>query len=245
MTTYKTHDNGGRPFEVTINSPTNVTVKTKYDEPNCKTYEFDGLTEIFIGKCHTFPNCDGNSILLHLKDNKYIFIGRYMFEFTSLGKILSLESPIFGSDVAYPFSRDDAGNLYMFIEDVVILNNQITCLCDPYRIYYDGDIYPFNMWRGKLYKTVKYKNLHMVLKIKKFLINEISYGFAYMEHPEIEYDKITKAYGTPMHIIDENNKKIVVDKAKFCELMAQIENHYQFKSLNKRMIHNGSKEIKN
>lgn len=145
MTTYKIHDNGGRPFLVEIIDKTVNVYKeltnNVYSEKPIKTFI---ANQIFIG---TSPlnnmtrfsgghgkKFDGNSILLFLKDDKYVFIGWNIFSFRSFAKIVKYDSPVGNSDVPYPYAIDEDDNYYLMIEDVVIKNENHG---DPYRYFYD------------------------------------------------------------------------------------------------------------
>lgn len=78
----------------------------------------------------------GNSILLWIKDNEYIYIGESVFKFKSLSRIVKYFSPIGNSSVPYPYAIDDVGRYYLMIEDVVIQNIPRGFKKDPYDYYY-------------------------------------------------------------------------------------------------------------
>jgi hypothetical protein len=106
--------------------------------------------DIFIGKSlknkmTTFSRgygnkFDGNTILLEMDTNEYIFIGQYVESFKSLSKIIYYASPIGNSGCPYPYAIDDKGNYYLLLEDVVMMCNElIESFEDPYELYYDGN----------------------------------------------------------------------------------------------------------
>lgn len=155
LETYETHDNGGTPFDVVINRQNNE-VKVylnEYDDDYEKTYRelIHTFTpkEIFVGKSPINQmtkfsgghgiRFDGNSILLHLSDVNYVFIGQNIFSFQAYHKIVKYVSPVGNNDVPYPFAVDENGYYYLMIEDVVIANvpDEFDGTDDdPYEFYY-------------------------------------------------------------------------------------------------------------
>jgi len=136
MTTYYTHDNGGRAFYVTIEDDNSVEIGLlKYDETINKTVKNKFIArylpqKIFIGKSPLNAQtkfsggygvwADGNSILLHIGGFKYIYIGEKMYSFESYDEITEYVSPVGNSDVPYPYAIDVSGRYYLLIEDVVL-----------------------------------------------------------------------------------------------------------------------------
>ena len=109
---YYVHDNGGRPFEVVINSK-NVSV---YVQTNTKDYDekeiydklfktFTDVKNIYIGKDSKNNSFKGNSILIDSGvNNKFICITNCVFEF-ELGpddEVVKYFSQVGNSDVPYP-----------------------------------------------------------------------------------------------------------------------------------------------
>lgn len=123
MKTYYTHDNGGRPFKVVVNSSekkVNIYKRTKDDYD--VIFEKDILMsfkykQIFIGKSsnHT-KEFDGNSILLYLGKDTYIFIGERILQFTYNIPIKSYASDVGNSDVPYPYAVDENGDVLFMLE---------------------------------------------------------------------------------------------------------------------------------
>lgn len=129
---YYTHYNGGRPFLVKIKNNNVIVYKLNYDKVyNYKNNDdnvFDkfktfNAKKIFIGKDEgksTYSDLSGmskidaikfstgNSILLHLSKNKYVFIGHDLIEFTTNNDIIKNFYSIIGrNDVPYPFAIGD------------------------------------------------------------------------------------------------------------------------------------------
>lgn len=115
---YFIHDNGGRPFLVSIDK-LNVKVykKSNSDDEDVKNYSklIDTFTakKILIGKSsgksetcdHAEKDAklfDGNSILLQITNTKYIFIGHEIFSFEMNDELDKFYSPVGNNDVPYP-----------------------------------------------------------------------------------------------------------------------------------------------
>ena len=133
---YFTHDNGGRPFMVNINK-NNVDIYTVSKNFNYEKNDYTDLAmsyknvkNIFIGKSAkgddmyaSYPNNPakaekaglGNSILLNLSGNKYVFIGEYVYEFETDDHIKEFYSMIGHSDVPYPVAIG-THNVYFLID---------------------------------------------------------------------------------------------------------------------------------
>jgi hypothetical protein len=178
-------DNGGHPFCVFVNSkyvdvfriPKNMVIDDDdYDKINKYHYSekiasFNPKTT-FIGKSpknkmtrfsHGYGNrFDGNSILLELSTNNYVFIGWEIYSFKSLSKIIKFVSPIGGSSVVYPYGIDKNNNFYLLTADVILQDFKFSKNYDePYGFYYDN-------FESKK-KTTGLKN---PLKIKKKMIQK-------------------------------------------------------------------------
>ena len=144
---YITHDNGSRPFEVTIiDNGSDFTVdikkhifgkfsdgKTNYGISNYVPLQIiNNVSKVFVGKCPQYSGWgDGNSILLfmgfentlnhpHYGEPKYIFIGTEIYSFYALNIINEYHSPIGNSDVPYPYAIDTDNRYYLMIEDHIL-----------------------------------------------------------------------------------------------------------------------------
>lgn len=120
---FTTHDNGRRPFIVTIDLKrftVNVSFNKKVILKNIKP------EHVHVGVDETKPNENnlGNSVLLRLKDNRYMFIGDSIYEFTTHAQIFKFDSPIGNNDVPYPWAIDKMGYVYLFNEKVVLSPNE-------------------------------------------------------------------------------------------------------------------------
>jgi hypothetical protein len=132
---YITHDNGGRPFLVNISKDVIRIYKhdsTDYDvEPKKSDYTVL-IKEItnFNGYWYGFDNntknkkTNGTSILIEIKELKYIFIGVYVIEFVTDEPIIEFRSTMGNSDVTYPYAWSE-NKIYMLIyENVQYMNRK-------------------------------------------------------------------------------------------------------------------------
>lgn len=130
MPSYQTHFNGGRIFLVKY-SPREHRIqvfKPKNDDDNnytVKLFDIKEYKKIFIGLDKDEDNVDlpksfgvGNSILVHLKDNQYMFIGLRIFTFATPehDKITHYHSDIGPNDFPYPVAVGNKYAYFMFEE---------------------------------------------------------------------------------------------------------------------------------
>jgi hypothetical protein len=135
---YITQYNGGYPYLVNIKS-NNVKISgigpnfLGEDSPKPKDYtklikEYKNVKEIFIGKSPVIkmtspqPNgkiWDGNTILIHVKGNQYVFICDKIMEFNTSDVIVEHISPVGNSGVPYPISIG-LEHVYFLTEDKYI-----------------------------------------------------------------------------------------------------------------------------
>ena len=120
---YDIHDNGGRPFRVIVNN-TGITVyKQSLIDNNDDVYNLDEeIYEDIILKLNHFLGywsgfdssyykMHGNSILIQLDTNKYLYIGDTIYAFMTNEKIIDYVSPVGNNDVPYPIAY---GNKYVY-----------------------------------------------------------------------------------------------------------------------------------
>ncbi len=94
---FYTHDNGGRPFKVYVGEVTAHIYKS-VDSSHIKSY---GLIErIFLGT--NLGKHVGNTILLKLGPQRYVYIGEQVVEFEIEDEIIEFHSYIGSSDVPCP-----------------------------------------------------------------------------------------------------------------------------------------------
>ena len=144
---YYPHDNGGRPFRVTIEPGKKVSIykalSPKYDEKGFEikpdysklVLKIPKYERIFIGKDPKLPGFgDGNSILIKIKGDKYLYIGSEIYYFNTTEPIKKYISPIGNSDVPYPYALTNS-KTYLMEERKIIPNKEIVT-ADPYEAFY-------------------------------------------------------------------------------------------------------------
>lgn len=117
---YLIHDNGGRPFRVDVSGKSVEIYKGEYARNNNRSINYDIINysvlvkkltvkEVHVGQSPCIPAADacgafgkGNSILLHVSANKYIYIGHEIYEFTMEDAFEAYYSMIGNNDVPYP-----------------------------------------------------------------------------------------------------------------------------------------------
>jgi hypothetical protein len=174
--TYETHDNGGRPFavvdfknrvEVYEQIFDDVTKKTAHGKQVYKT----SYSEIWIGKDPLRitpggwkPWMIGNTVLLRIGANRYVFIGEQIFEFAMEAgdAVKTYVSPVGNSDVPYPYIIGKM-NTYLLLERLVISNTALNLSVDAYSQYYKG-----LMSKDKTAKLVTHPMKVKVLVARRF-----------------------------------------------------------------------------
>lgn len=129
---YLIHDNGGRPFLVNV-SDNEINIYKRpdgwYDNVDKKTYTeivatFKNPIKIFIGKSPKTRMTEksggfgskfkGNTILVNISKNHYVYIGERIYEFYTNDQINEYVSPVGNSDVPYPVAFGEK-NIYFML----------------------------------------------------------------------------------------------------------------------------------
>jgi hypothetical protein len=194
---YFTHYRYGRPFLVCIKSrnvavyrvPAKVKLPPKfYMTKEKEQYKFaDYYSElvaqfqprrIFIGVSvrsdltkNTFEygkKITGNSILLEIANNSYVFIGESIFSFKSIAPITKYVSSVGYNDTPIPHAIDKRGNYYLLLDGVVVnfAKTAMKKISDPHIIYWDAKKAKKNKNKNKKIKMkiAKIKNIKMIAK---------------------------------------------------------------------------------
>lgn len=149
---YETHDNGGRPFRVEDFGGRVVIYRELDDSCYSEIYQ-QSYSAIFPGRFpmnwetdssrhyNWLPGMIGNSVLLHISDSRYMYIGESIWSFDTHGDtIFDYYSPIGRNDVPYPFAVGEQ-NTYLMVEKVFYPNIALNISVDPYPQHY-GDQRP-------------------------------------------------------------------------------------------------------
>lgn len=107
---YLTHDNGGTPYKVVVYGNKKVEVFTFADDDeeenkvfSEKVETFDKLKKVFVGPAENKEDL-GNSVLLSINDNEYVFIGHQIVKFKTEDKITEFYSPVANNDIPWPIA---------------------------------------------------------------------------------------------------------------------------------------------
>lgn len=183
--------------------------------------------KIFIGKSPLTPMTSfsggygkdfyGNSFLLQLSDNYYIYVGASIFIFNTFGKIIKYTSPVGNNDVPYPYAIDNLGNYYLFAERIIITKTK-----DKPK---DEDIYDY-YYRARIITPSSYNNFGKpVIKgfdnIKEYYVGSDQYTMSYKPNPSKHYDMITtndEGIKENMYLVLTNGQHKMISKEYYIDL---------------------------
>jgi len=123
---YLIFDNGGRPYKVVIKGKglDIFTYDDSIEDINYDNYpilikSYRNLKKIFVPKGiddrgNPWSDGRGNTILAQISGNRYLFIGPWIYEFETKGKILEYHSQVGNSGVPYPLAIGE-NNVYFLI----------------------------------------------------------------------------------------------------------------------------------
>ena len=252
LKTYYTHDNGGRPFKVVIDDKKVYVYKYKKYDEHTNTFLYSEkpikyekknhfkCINIFIGKSPKNPRTiysggygskfTGNSILLQITKNKYVFIGDKIFSFTSKSEIKKFISPVGNNDVPYPYAVDVDGKYYLMIEDVII--DKITNIKK-----YDNDPYEF-YYNNRTLTNIQNPGESNILNIKEFYIGDNPYNYSYKTNPSSDFDRVSswEDFGVGMKIKYLDGSEELLTKKRYIQLNKKIGKHFGFSKLKTRII---------
>lgn len=267
------HDNGDRPFMVCPKKESDEKYQisiygqdykklsdsdsNEEDSPTYSKLAIPPITaeKVFIGESPKNemtefsagygPKFEGNSILLHISDNEYIFIGQNIFSFTAYSKIIEYLSPVGNSDVPYPYAIDDQDNYYLMVEGIV-LKVPVNAKEDPYRYYYNkhsitAQIFYYRLTSGDNSEPIPRKLfINNFCGIKKFYIGGEPYELTYHSNPERNYERLEKwdDFGEGLEVDKTDGKRYKLSKGEYIDL---IERYGQeagfFPFMNKDILH--------
>lgn len=252
---YHIQNNGGIPYKVTceeINNKYTVNIyeiihRDSSDEENDDVmFRNDPIytyypQKVFIGSSPKIDmtefsgaygsEWDGNTILLHMESNKYIFIYRNISSFESIGIITSFVSPVSDNTIPFPYAIDEYNNYYLLDKNVIIKSLNLDRYDDPYTYYYDY------MLLTDDHTCIPQKKCKKIFKnIVTFLCNnEISTLF-YNPFPE---KKNTYFFDNKdrLSIVDINNNTLQFSWNDYISLMNEVAITYNFIPLWLNVIH--------
>jgi hypothetical protein len=215
---YQIHDNGGRPFSVRVIGNQCI-INDNYDS-NREILRFDCLS-VMVGNGSSAHEL-GNTILLHLKNKEYVFIGPEIYSFRSESQIVKYESPVGNNDVPYPYAVNADNDIFLLSENVIIMHNEkvnerMKNYKNPYDYYYDYDLITNDdgYIPPVLSKDPFYRN------ITKFFIGGNEYTLRY--HTDFENDIVNDSDSDQeIYIIDTTGRKVELTKEAYFELLREF-----------------------
>lgn len=257
---YYIHCNGGSPFKIEIDKSNNnahevdvyVQDTKAVDREDYNKYDYEmsfNPKKIFIGKSPLNemtkfsggygPKFDGNSILLELDNGIYEFIGESVYSFTPYGKIIEYSSPVGNNDVPYPWAMDQYGNIYLLVEDVVLLYTDelkklIKKYGDPYTYYYTT----FLITPDRSYSKPKMPLIPNFENIQEWYVGNEPSTFTYEPEPNKNYDRLTDNNKKAMFIkYNGDQKKTKLTKKMYRDLMKRFGNEIHVDKIKNKHVH--------
>ena len=242
---YMIHDNGGRPFKCVIDRNSISIYKQKQrDSNNENTYEEKPSLifhpeRIMIGRSPLNsmtkfsgghgPEFDGNTILLDMGSNEYIYIGSEIWSFDAEEKIIDYISPVGNNDVPYPYAIDTARNIYLITFDVMIVYRddvaeKMKQYDDPTDYYLEHSLITAD--RGTIPPTLPKTDM----QIDTWIVGKEPYTLRYKPIPERDREE-------KMYTIDSNGVKRLLTKNGYTDLMNKFAALQSFRPLPKKKVY--------
>jgi len=219
---YKTVWNGGTPFNVELLDTNTVKVidyennteEIKYEQIFIGESPLNEMTKFSGGHGDQFK---GNSILLKINENKYMFIGGEKYSFNALSDIVRFVSPVGNNLVPYPFAEDKNGDIYLMVEKVMMLSvkGKIN-IDDPYTYYYSHSLITSDM------SFIPPKLPKIDFGIKICYIDDELVTLTYTPEPSGNYDRITNNGKSRMFIVDSDNDIFLFSKTDYICLIRKV-----------------------
>lgn len=235
MPTYYTLDNGGRPFKVVI-AKSAVTVFPLIDNQDPElgsssedTYSDTAVAEflperVLVGVDPRDSQNKGNTVLLHLRDLEYVFIGQNIVSFRALAPITQYSSPVGNSDVPYPFAVDSDGRNYLITESAVVENVPRKFKSDPYEYYYRRYLITSDVGCEVDPITPGFQG------VTGFYIDREPYTLTWTPQPASNFDRIRRDIGKWLFVI-RNDKREKFYKSDYVDLMTQFGHTFGLSAL--------------
>lgn len=245
METYTTHDNGGRPFRVTIDGDTvRVYASEEHDVYFPEPSLIVNAKRVFVGRSPLNnmteysgghgPEFDGNTILVQLHlPLTYLFIGNDIFTFHANAEITEYTSPIGNNDVPYPYAKDELDNIYLLTENAVMSGKKNHYEGDdPYSHYYE--VYLITPANHFVPAT---QPIHPHFRdIKKYKIGKETYCMHYVPDAGEDYDRIMDWEEGDMNLVFMDGTKQVLTRDDYIDIMDDFGKYAGLVPLHPTMI---------
>ncbi|CAE6966622.1 unnamed protein product [Symbiodinium natans] len=205
-------------------------VKVPYEEEPTVSFSAD---RVFVGQSPEHSVAfDGNSILLHLEDLKYVFIGEEVFSFAAKSRITRFVSPVGNSDVPYPWAMDEQGFCYLMTSSVILsgknLGDSNAADFDPYDIFFDRSLITADIGCVPPQQPVT-----QFQGITEFWIGEDQYTLRYEPQPEEDFDRLSQMGELS---VKKGDAKIKLSKADFVKLKQDFAAEMGFEALHTETV---------
>lgn len=245
---YYIHDNGGRPFKVTVtDSHADVYKHIDWDFEN-ESIEWESnaiqsfdYQRIFIGKSPLNSmtefsgghgsKFDGNTMLLDLGGGGYVYIGGWIKKFTTDKKIVEYVSHVGNNDVPYPYAIDSDGDYYFIIEDVIVSNVPKEFQDNPYTYYYEK-----NHITARLYNPPKPPLVKDFQGIREFYIGDDPYMMVYRPNGAEDYDRLIEDIGSPISVVKTDGKKYELTRDEYALILDDFGKMCGFRPLEAEIL---------
>jgi hypothetical protein len=213
------------------------------------------------------PAFDGNTVLLKVCDQKtsktdnsksstkesYIFIanGHDILQFKALAEITEFISPIGNNDVPYPYAIDQLGNIYLLIEQVILLNRTMSKIKynaktsklqtipqipphiknDPYVHYYKTRV---NITRDegvRAYRSIAKPPSEVFYDFTDAFIGKEKFTMTFAPNPAKNYDFLTKNGVRPMTVRTSLNQVRAMTKQDYIKLQQDFAQRFSLRPL--------------
>jgi hypothetical protein len=183
MKKYYIHNNGGRPYMVHVDKDVEVYENTyENDDDKYKLLKTYVPINVFIGKkspairngSYDGTYGIGNSILLQLTKNTYLYIGHEIIKFNvPNGDVIeSYYSDIGNSDVPYPYAVGEK-YIYIMLDMVCIPVSFFDMKKDIYLQYYEVNTFSKHKLSPAVFKKQLAEFMKKVTKLNNKLIHRI------------------------------------------------------------------------
>lgn len=160
---YATIDNGGKSFYVSVRVKSGkIDVEVRHYNSKFRT-KFENVNKVFIGD-DTFDL--GNSILISLGENQYVFVGDDLYSFTAPEEITEYYSEVGNSSVTYPVAGSKNYIYFMVSEDSEYIprtefGKNVNLFGEAYEQYY-GHTFSRETKESMKKKGTKFQNFKMI-----------------------------------------------------------------------------------
>lgn len=257
---YYIYDGKKKPFKVLITlNVVKIYRNIINDDVKFEKYPFKTfITEnIFIGKSiygkitidsgNYGSNYNGNTLLLHLGANTYVYIGSEIYIFDSHNDLLitKYHSPIGKNNIPYPYAIDCENNIYLLKEGVIILNTKLNKMEiaqyeNPYTFYNAYRLITNNI----LEEPPLYPKKHN-LQILEYYENSKKETLWYHPNAEEHYESIKNndnwlykiIFDKPIYIITQKGIKLKISKKDYINIMENFAKYRSFIKITKFRIY--------